>query len=162
MNNGFQRCYINLVCMKQNKDLKDIFEICGSIFEKLRYYNFNYQILQFDIRDNFDYKCDGLINGICSVLVQNENMKTICITVKKKNLSYNIYHAFGHFIQKYGLNEYQIQKIYQQYLQKSDILNLPHDYSIIKNECIPQLIAHYFLDQLNDQAKKFVQENILK
>ena len=160
---NLQRCYINLVCMHDDKKLKDIFEICGEIYSKLKYKsNFDYQVLELDIRDDFTYKCNGKIHGAFTVINENPSMKIICLTAKMENLTYNIYHAFGHFLQNEILTKQETQNIYQQYLEKSDIFNLPHDYSIIEDECIPQLVAHYFCEELNTQAKKFVQQKILK
>lgn len=159
---NFERCYINLTCLDKNQNLKDIFEISGQVFQKLKYYNFGFHILQLDIREKFDWKCDGQIKGTATVNISNQYLKLLVLTVDKKNLSYNIYHSYGHFLQKYIFDEQKIQNIYQEYLEKSDVFDLPNDYSIIKDECVPQLIAHYFLNQLNEQAKKFVQEKILK
>lgn len=160
---NFQRCYINLVCMKDDQKLKDIFEICGQIYCNLKYKSkFDYQVLQFDIRNDFDYKCNGEINSTFSLIDVNSQMKRICLTAKLENLTYNIYHAFGHFLQQKTLTKQELDNIYQEYLEKSDIFNLPNDYSIIENECVPQLTAHYFCNQLNEQAKKFVQDKILK
>ena len=159
---SFERYYINLTCLKDQDCFKDVFEICSEIFSKLNKYNFGYHVLQFDIRDGFDYKCNGQIKGAIYVNQSNQHLKLVDLIVNKKNISYNIYHAFGHFLQNYLLNEEKIETIYQQYLEKSDVFSLPNDYSIIKGECVPQLIAHYFLNQLNEQAKKFVQEKILK
>lgn len=162
MSKRFERCYVNLTCMNQDSYLKDIFEISGQVFCKLKYFNFGYHVLELDIRDEFDYKCVGQIKGFPTQFSKNEYLKTIVLTVKKKNLAYNIYHTYGHFLQKYIFTEEKVQNVYQEYLQNSDVFNLPNDYSTIQSECIPQLIAHYFLDQLNTYAKKFVQEKILK
>lgn len=159
---SFQRYYINLTCLKDKKHLQDIVEICGEIFAKLDNYNFNYHVLQFDIRDNFDWKCDGQIKNSVYVDQSNKDLKLVDLIVDKKNITYNIYHAFGHFLQKNVFDEQKIENVYQEYLEQSDIFDLPNDYSIVKDECIPQLIAHYFCEQLNEQAKKFVQEKILK
>ena len=162
MSNAFERCYVNLTCFNNDEYLKDVFEICGQTFSKLKYFNFGYHVLQIDVRDEFDFKCIGQINGSCWVADNNKYLKIVGITVKKKNLAYNIYHTFGHFLQKYIFNEQKNQRIYQQYLENSDIFSLPNDYSVIKEQCIPQLMAHYFCNQLNGQTKKFVQKNILK
>ena len=159
---NFERFYINLTCLDKNQNLKDIFEISGQVFQKLKCYNFGFHVLQLDIRNNFDWKCDGQIKGTATINASNQHLKQLTLTVDKKNLSYNIYHSYGHFLQKYVFDKQKIQNIYQEYLEKSDVFDLPNDYSIIENECIPQLIAHYFLDQLNSQAKTFVQEKILK
>lgn len=159
---NFERLYINLTCLNKDKNLKDVFEICGQIFQNLKCYNFGFHILQLDIRDHFDWKCDGLVQGTACINDSNKHLKTVSLIVDKKDLSYNIYHSYGHFLQKHIFDKQKIEQIYQNYLENSDVFNLPHDYSIVQTECIPQLVAHYFLNQLNEEAKKFVQENVLK
>lgn len=158
----FQRIYIDLTCMQQDNDLKDIFKICSQVFNKLKNYNYGFHVIQLSVRDNFDFECDGQAKGFVDINVSNKYLKVVNLIVDKNNLSYNIYHSYGHFLQKYIFDEQKIQEFYKQYLQKLDVFNLHNYDSISKNECIPQLVALYFLNKLNKYDKKIIQEKIFK
>ena len=75
---------------------------------------------------------------------------------------FDFYHQFGHYYADKEFSNLQLKQIFN-FVKESTIFNFKDDYyKTNQNQCFAQLIAHYYTNQLNSQAKKFVQEKILK
>ena len=84
------------------------------------------------------------------------------IIVGKICPQFDFYHQFGHYYADKKFSSVQLKQIFN-FVKNSTIFDFKDNYyKTNQNECFAQLIAHYYTNELNEQAKKFVQEKILK
>ena len=82
-------------------------------------------------------------------------------TIGKINPFFDLFHQLGHYIAQNLFTNKDLKQIFN-YVKYSQIFNFKDDYyKTNQYECFSELIAHYYNDQFNNQAKKFVQEKIL-
>lgn len=103
-------------------------------------------------------------NGVGGNVVYNEYGYKIVINIEvgRGSSFRTLLHQLGHCYQKFYLDNKQVEQLYDYVLLNGDKIYCQRDSQFLDiDQFIPQFFAEYYYEQLNEQSRKFVQENIL-
>ena len=147
---------INVKVSQQFERKQDVKKTIDVIKQKIKADIFNNMLIVFD--DIFQRDSSNVYGN----RVDNQYGFDNVLHISSYNMLYNIFHELGHIYQDKYLTTEQLQAVYDFVTQHQYQIDSYDDYFLNYDQCVPQLFAMYYDNQLNDELNDFVESNILK
>ena len=147
---------INIKVARQFDRKNDVKKTIDIIKQKIKADIFNNMLVVFD---DIVQRDSSKVHGN---RVNNQYGFDNVLHITSYNMLYDFLHELGHIYQDKYLTFDQLQDIYDFITQHQYQIDSNDDYFLNYDQCVPQLFALYYDDQLSEKINKFIEDKILK